>query len=61
LAAVEALGYVGPLLQQDAENLIHMQKGFKASGTGVVQTARYQEARIRHYHQTIDRYVSGEL
>lgn len=56
---IPELGYVGPILQQDCDNLEYIQDGMKASGTGVLQVARYQEARIRHYHDTIDRYLAG--
>jgi phenylpropionate dioxygenase-like ring-hydroxylating dioxygenase large terminal subunit len=56
---IPELGYVGPILQQDCDNLEFIQAGMKASGTGVAQVARYQEARLRHYHQTIDRYLAG--
>lgn len=54
---IPELGYVGPILQQDCDNLEFIQNGMKASGTGVLQLARYQEARIRHYHETIDLYL----
>ena len=55
---IPELGYVGPILQQDCDNLERIQAGMKASGTGVLQLARYQEARLRHYHATIDRYLA---
>ena len=55
---IPELGYVGPILQQDCDNLEYIQDGMKASGTGVMQLARYQEARLRHYHETIDRYLA---
>lgn len=54
---VAELGYVGPILQQDSDNLEFMQNGLKASGTGVLQISRYQESRIQHYHQVLDRYL----
>lgn len=56
---IPELGYVGPILQQDCDNLEFIQNGMKASGTGVLEVARYQEARIRHYHETIDRYLAN--
>ena len=56
---IPELGYVGPILQQDCNNLEFIQNGMKASGTGVLQVARYQEGRIRHYHETIDRYLAS--
>ena len=54
---IPELGYVGPILQQDCENLAYMQNGMKASGTGVLQTSTYQEQRLRHYHETLDGYL----
>jgi hypothetical protein len=54
---IAELGYVGPILQQDCDNLEFIQAGMKASGTGVLEVARYQESRLRHYHNTIDRYL----
>lgn len=53
----EALGLLGALFDQDANNLPDVQKGLKASHTGKVLTASYQELRIRHFHQTLSRYI----
>lgn len=54
--SVEALE-LGALFDQDANNLPEVQKGLKASKSGKVYTARYQELRIRHFHQTLARYL----
>lgn len=54
---IAELGYVGPILQQDAVNLKYMQDGLKANASGEMVLARYQESRIRHYHQVIDDYL----
>lgn len=59
MAEVAELGLFGPLLQQDTENLQYIQDGMKASATGVLQLSRYQESGIRHFHQTLERYVEG--
>lgn len=58
IADVAELGYVGPILQQDSDNLEFIQRGLKASGTGIMQLSRYQESRIRHYHSVIDTYLA---
>jgi phenylpropionate dioxygenase-like ring-hydroxylating dioxygenase large terminal subunit len=58
LADVKELGYLDLVLQQDAAQLPHVQRGLKASATRVVNLARYQEARIRHYNQTLDSYLA---
>ncbi len=56
-AGVEALE-LGALSDQDANNLPEVQKGLKASKSGKAYTARYQELRIRHFHQTLARYLA---
>jgi hypothetical protein len=38
-------------------NLPYMMKGLKASRTGTVNLAHYQEIRIRHHHRTLDKYL----
>jgi nitrite reductase/ring-hydroxylating ferredoxin subunit len=56
-----ALGRLGDILEQDWANIPSVQDGMKASKTGVVNLANYQEVRIRHFHQTLDKYISGAL
>lgn len=51
------LGVLGQVFNQDMQNLPFVQKGMKASRTGKLKLANYQEVRIRHYHQTLDRYI----
>lgn len=46
------------IFDQDASNLPQVQKGMKASRKGTVTLANYQEVRIRHFHQTLDKYLS---
>ena len=36
-----------------------VQKGMIASRKGAVSLASYQESRIRHLHQTIDKYLNA--
>jgi hypothetical protein len=38
-------------------NLGAMTKGLKASKKGTVTLASYQESRIRHHHETLDKYL----
>jgi phenylpropionate dioxygenase-like ring-hydroxylating dioxygenase large terminal subunit len=52
-----AMGYV---YDQDTDNLRAQQQGFRASATGVQQLGNYQEARIRHFQATLDKYLSRE-
>jgi phenylpropionate dioxygenase-like ring-hydroxylating dioxygenase large terminal subunit len=55
------LGMLGHVVEQDMSNLPRLQRGLKASAKKTVTLANYQESRIRLYHQTIDKYISGEL
>ncbi len=57
---VEALGRFRVVLQQDLDNLPLVQRGLRTSAKGTVSLADYQEVRIRHFHQTLDRYLGLE-
>lgn len=57
---VAELGYVGPILQQDSDNLEFIQNGLKANGQANLNLSMYQESRIRHYHEVLDRYIAGQ-
>ncbi|WP_052223100.1 aromatic ring-hydroxylating oxygenase subunit alpha [Novosphingobium malaysiense] len=58
-SAAQELPILGPVIDQDMENMPLVQRGLKASPTGKVHLASYAESRIRHFHQTLDRYLSG--
>jgi phenylpropionate dioxygenase-like ring-hydroxylating dioxygenase large terminal subunit len=47
------------IFDQDGANLPQVQKGMKASKKGAVTLANYQEVRIRHFHQTLDKYLQA--
>lgn len=49
------------VFDQDMGNLPHVQTGMKASKNKAVELGHYQESRIRHFHRTMDKYLSGEL
>jgi nitrite reductase/ring-hydroxylating ferredoxin subunit len=49
------------VFDQDMENLPYVQEGMKASANGRLELGNYQESRIRHFHRTLDKYLSGEL
>jgi phenylpropionate dioxygenase-like ring-hydroxylating dioxygenase large terminal subunit len=55
------LGVLGEVLDQDMANLRFVQEGLHCSKTGQVQLADYQEIRIRQFHVTLEKYMSGEL
>jgi hypothetical protein len=48
---------LGRIFDQDGANLPFVQRGMKASRTGEAVLADYQEVRIRHFHQTLDKYL----
>jgi phenylpropionate dioxygenase-like ring-hydroxylating dioxygenase large terminal subunit len=54
----EALAQV---FDQDLANLPHVQTGMKASGNGKMQLGAYQDSRVRHFQQTLMKYINGEL
>ncbi|MDE2404850.1 MAG: aromatic ring-hydroxylating dioxygenase subunit alpha [Sphingomonadales bacterium] len=55
------LGGLGAVFEQDMDNLPFVQEGLHASKNGKVQLANYQEIRLRQFHRTLDKYISGEL
>ena len=59
--AAKEIGGLGDVFEQDMDNLPYVQQGLHCSKTGKVQLADYQEIRIRQFHQTLDKYLNGEL
>jgi nitrite reductase/ring-hydroxylating ferredoxin subunit len=58
-SAAPELGALGPVFDQDVRNLDAMAKGLRASKKGAVTLAHYQESRIRHLHETLDKYLNA--
>jgi phenylpropionate dioxygenase-like ring-hydroxylating dioxygenase large terminal subunit len=58
-SAAAELGVLGHVFDQDMDNLPFIQEGLHASKTGKIQLSNYQEVRIRHFQQTIDKYLAG--
>ena len=59
--AAEVMGVgLANVFNQDGANLPQVQKGMKASKKGTVTLSNYQEVRIRHFHQTLDKYIYGD-
>jgi phenylpropionate dioxygenase-like ring-hydroxylating dioxygenase large terminal subunit len=52
------LGSAAMVADQDTDNLMRIQRGLKASKKPGVTLARYQESRIRHFHETLDAYLA---
>ena len=40
-------------------NLAHVQRGLRASARPGVTFANYQEVKIRHFHDLLDRYLGA--
>lgn len=59
--AAPELGGLADVFEQDMANLPYVQEGLHASKNGKVQLGDYQEIRIRQFHQTMDKYINGEL
>jgi hypothetical protein len=53
------LGALGPILNQDMGNLSRVQRGLRASRKPGVTFSAYQESRIRHFAQILDRYLEA--
>lgn len=49
---------VGHILDQDTNNMRYQQEGMAASRKAKASLATYQEVRIRHIHQVIDKYLA---
>ena len=54
----QALGVLGGVVDQDMGNLPHVQAGMKVSKNKELHLGNYQEVRIRHFHQTLDKYLA---
>ncbi|MEZ5569899.1 MAG: aromatic ring-hydroxylating dioxygenase subunit alpha [Halioglobus sp.] len=52
---------LGTIFDQDLFNMPRIQKGMHNLRSGEVILANYHEVRIRHFHQTIDKYISGAI
>lgn len=59
--AVTEWGQLGAVFEQDMANLPYVQDGLIASANNRVELGKYQESRIRHFHQTLDKYLGGAL
>ncbi len=48
----------GKILDQDTDNLYAQQEGLEASAKSGITLADYQEIRIRHFEQAVDKYMA---
>ncbi len=56
--AAPQLGGLGAVFDQDSANLSRVQRGLRATSKPTVTLGEYQEARIRHFHQTLASYLT---
>ncbi len=49
----------GGILDQDTENLLLQQEGFEATAKQGQTLGNYQEIRIRHFENTVDKYLNS--
>lgn len=57
-ADIPELGVLGPVFDQDCENLPYVQQGLKAMRKPGITLSNYQESRIRHFNQTLDQWMN---
>lgn len=55
------MGGLAAVFEQDMANLPRVQAGLYSRGKPTVTFGRYQEGRLRHIHQLIDRYILDGL
>ncbi|MFU2325056.1 aromatic ring-hydroxylating oxygenase subunit alpha [Pseudomonas sp. NFX98] len=54
------LGRLGPIFDQDYENIVGVWKGLHSTVEKGLILGKYQESRIRHYHSRIDDFINAE-
>jgi len=59
-SAAKEMGSAAMVADQDTDNLMRIQRGLRATKKAGVTLARYQESRIRHFHQTLDGYMGRD-
>lgn len=56
---VPGMGSAADVTDQDTDNLKRIQRGIRASKKPGATMSVYQESRIRHFHQTLEAYMSA--
>ena len=57
-SAAPELGALAQVFDQDMTNLPFVQIGLEAAPNGKINLGDYQEVRVRHFHQTLDKYLN---
>ena len=52
---------LGGIFDQDLFNMPKIQKGMHNVESRELVLSNYHEVRIRHFHQTLDKYINGEI
>ena len=55
----QALGRLGPIFDQDYENIVGISRGLNSTWSDGLVLSKYQESRIRHYHNRIDEFIGA--
>ena len=55
---IEALTYYGGIIDQDVDMMPRVQRGLYSSQSQTYTLSAYQESRIRHMRETLDKYLS---
>jgi len=58
--AASELGPFADVFDEDLSNIPEVHRGLAAMEGAGVMLGNYQEARIRHFHQTLDRYLDDQ-
>jgi hypothetical protein len=53
------LGMLAKVFTQDTFNLPQVQKGLESAQYDEVVFARYQETKLRHFHDLLSKWISG--
>jgi hypothetical protein len=48
------------VFDQEFSNLPMIHKGLHSLQSGQIELANYQEVRIRHFHQVLDKYLNAD-
>lgn len=57
--AAPELGFLARVFNQDTFNLGRVQEGLRGASHSEVTLARYQEAKLRHFHTLLERWVAA--
>ncbi len=59
-SSAQELSYLGPVLDQDYENMVRQQIGLRSTPETKLRNTRYMESLIRHHHHVLDKLMSTD-